>query len=80
MVQGNTMPFAWTKLDREDLFNLARSVADENRAGDLALEAVWALAAGRREAAEELLAKAKQAPGQEEAALIAEAQAVLGAR
>lgn len=80
MVQGNTMPFAWTKLDREDLFNLARSVADENRAGDLALEAVWALAAGRREAAEELLAKAKQAPGQEEAALIAEAQAVLGAK
>ncbi|MBI3829846.1 MAG: right-handed parallel beta-helix repeat-containing protein [Planctomycetes bacterium] len=80
VVQGNTMPFAWAKLDREDRFNLARSVADESKAADLALEAVWALAAGRREAAEELLAKAKQAPGQEEAAQIAEAQAVLGAR
>ncbi|MCW8132071.1 MAG: right-handed parallel beta-helix repeat-containing protein [Planctomycetota bacterium] len=78
VVQGNTMPFAWNKLDREDCYNVMRSVADESKPGDLAQQAVWAMATGRRDAAEEFLAKARQAGAENK--LVAEAATLMAAK
>lgn len=77
MVQGNRMPWAWTKLDRDDRYNVARGVLDEARAPTLAIAAVWAAAATKREQAEEWLAKARQVAKSDELALVDEAQAML---
>ncbi|MCZ7643938.1 MAG: right-handed parallel beta-helix repeat-containing protein [Planctomycetota bacterium] len=80
LVQGNPMPWAWEKLDPEDRFNVIRAAADEADATSLALAAVWAGAVGRREDAEQYLAKARQVMKEPEKALVAEAQALFTAQ
>ena len=77
-VQGNTMPVAWAKLDREDCYQAARALGAEPAAADLALQAVWARAAGHASTAEELLAKARQGGAGE--AFVTEAAALLAAK
>jgi hypothetical protein len=73
VVQGNVMNWEWAKVDRSDRYNIASAVADKSKPADLALLCVWALAADKREAAEDYLAKAKLLPGAGEDPVVVEA-------
>ena len=77
-VQGNTMPLSWAWLAAGDRLTLARAFLKEHSLEDHLLVAVFALAEGNTEMAEEHFALAQIADPARGAALAAEARASLG--
>ena len=76
-IQGNAMPLAWTRLTPRDSLNLARAYLKSGVAEDHLLVAVFALADGRAELAEEHFAQAQAADPQNGAARVVKVREAL---